>query len=106
MVEREYDEKGRLVREVVTHDAEWTSEDLALAKAHRRNRLDECPGCRLPLSETTAMHDGEPAHSYQVPDPARCHACDARLKRQEEHAKQGTIRSDALLWWVERRRQA
>ncbi|MFI7113953.1 hypothetical protein ACIBK9_47085 [Nonomuraea sp. NPDC050227] len=82
MIEREYDEKGRLVREVLTHDAEWLEEDLAYAKAHRRNKLDECPACGLPLSETT---DPENEGMYEAPPPMRCHACTPLEHRKNEY---------------------
>jgi hypothetical protein len=67
----EYDD-GLLVRSVTTHDAEWAGEDLGYAKAHRRNEVGKCPGCGLPLAETTNP-DNE--GSYEAPPPTRCHAC-------------------------------
>ncbi|MEV0382424.1 hypothetical protein [Nonomuraea sp. NPDC050643] len=81
---REYDEAGRLVREVVTHDPEWTEEDLGYAKAHHRNELDKCPGCGLPLSETTNP-DNE--GRYEAPPPMRCHACTPLEHRKSEYTE-------------------
>lgn len=77
----EYDE-GRLVRSVTTHDAAWTEEDLGYGKAHRRNELGRCPGCKLPLDETTNP-DNEGA--YEAPPPTRCHACTPMEHRKAEY---------------------
>lgn len=68
----EYDDDGRLVRSVTTHDPEFLDEDLGYGKAHRRNEMDLCPTCRMPLSETT---DPDNEGRYEVPPPIRCHAC-------------------------------
>ncbi|GHE47287.1 hypothetical protein GCM10017673_56410 [Streptosporangium violaceochromogenes] len=97
-----YDTDGRLARSVTTWEPRWLDEDLAWARAYLREKADGCPGCGLPMSETTAMQDGGPVHSYTVPPPARCHACDARIKAQDEHTKRGTKREQALLWHVQR----
>jgi hypothetical protein len=80
----EHDEKGRLVRSVTTQDSEWAEEDLAYARAHRRNELGKCPGCRLPLVETTNP-DNE--GSYEAPPPTRCHACTPLEFRKDEYVK-------------------
>lgn len=86
---------------VTTWEPRWLEEDLAWARAYLRWRADQCPGCGLQMSDTTAMEDGGPANSYTVPPPARCHACDARIRAQEQHRKQGTVtRPEALLWPV------
>lgn len=79
---REYDDAGRLAREVVTHDPEWTSEDLTYAKAWRRLEADRCPGCGLPLSETT---DPDNEGMYEAPPPTRCHACTPLEYRKGEY---------------------
>ncbi|MGA4989865.1 hypothetical protein [Nonomuraea bangladeshensis] len=84
VAEREYDSEGRLVREVVTYDAEWTEEDLAYAKAHRRIEHDRCPGCGLPLSETT---DPDREGDYEAPPPMRCHACTPMEHRKSEYTE-------------------
>lgn len=84
VTEWEYDDEGRLVREVVTHDAEWTDEDLGYAKAWHRIELDRCPGCQLPLSETTDPdHEG----AYEAPPPTRCHACTPLEHRKGEYTE-------------------
>ncbi|GAA0853494.1 hypothetical protein ACFQVD_26450 [Streptosporangium amethystogenes subsp. fukuiense] len=101
MTEREYDDDGRLVRTVTTWEPRWLEEDMAWAKAYLRWKVGQCPGCRLQLSETTAMQDGAPVHQYTVADPFRCYACDARIKAQDEHAKKGSVREQALLWQIE-----
>ncbi|GAA2860145.1 hypothetical protein GCM10020220_056620 [Nonomuraea rubra] len=77
-------EDGRLVRAVTTHDPEWTDEDLGYAKAHRRNEFDKCPGCGLPLSETT---DPENEGRYEAPPPMRCHACTPLEHRKSEYTE-------------------
>lgn len=46
------------------------------------------------------MENGRPKHTYKVPEPARCHACDA-LVRDGERAKDRQ-RPEALLRHVER----
>lgn len=78
----EYDDEGRLVRSVTTHDAEWADEDLGYGKAHRRNEKGKCPGCGLPLAETTNP-DNEGA--YEAPPPMRCHACTPLEHRKGEY---------------------
>lgn len=97
-----YDEGGRVVQAVTTWEPRWLDDDVAWARAYLREKADRCPGCRLPLSETTAMHDGDPVHVYKVPPPRRCHGCDARIKAQDEHSKKGTVREQALMWGLER----
>jgi hypothetical protein len=47
------------------------------------------------------MANGEPVHSYRVPEPARCYGCDALLKDDEQRSKMPTVRSDALIRFVE-----
>lgn len=47
------------------------------------------------------MRDGEPVHTYRVPPPRRCHACDARQKAQDEAAKKKMVRPEAALWFIE-----
>lgn len=50
------------------------------------------------------MRDGGPAHTYRVPEPARCYGCDTKIKAQDKHAEKRTVREQALLWVVERDR--
>lgn len=78
----EYDEQDRLIRSVTTHDAEWTEEDLGSAKAYRRNKMAECPGCGLDLAQTT-----DPANEglYEAPLPVRCYACTPLEHRKGEY---------------------
>lgn len=83
MTVREYDDEGLLVREVTTYDALWTDEDLGYAQAYRRNELGKCPGCGLPLVETT---DPDNEGSYEAPPPMRCHACTPMEHRKGEYA--------------------
>lgn len=97
----EYDDDGRLTRSVTTREPRWTEEDIAWALAGIEEQADRCPKCSLPLSETTAMNDGEPVHVYKVPKPKRCHGCDARIKAQDEDAKMPSKRPDARMWVVE-----
>lgn len=79
-----YDDAGRLLRSVTTHDAEWSEMDLGNAKAHRRNEADRCPGCGLPLSETTLT---ENEGAYEAPPPTRCHACTSLEHRKSEYTE-------------------
>lgn len=80
-----YDDTGRLIRSVTTHDAEWSEQDLGNAKALRRNEMDRCPGgCGLPLSETT-LPENEGA--YEAPQPTRCHACTPLEIRKSEYTE-------------------
>jgi hypothetical protein len=82
---------------VTTWEPRWLEEDLAWARAHLRDRADRHT-CGHPLSETTAMADGEPVNTYAVPPPIRCYACDAVEKEQERHEKLKVVRPGALLW--------
>lgn len=89
----EYDGHDRLVRAITVHDAEWTDEDLDTAKAKRRNDAENCPGCALPLSETTDLaNQGE----YIVPPPTRCFAC-TEMERERERLAKTKIKPGALL---------
>ena len=97
-----HDEDGRITHTEAVSEPEWLEEDVAWHKAFLRWRAELCPGCSMSLVETTEMRDGEPVHSYHVPDPRRCQGCDARIKAQDEHAKKGTVRPDSLIWSVER----
>ncbi|KAB8186860.1 hypothetical protein FH608_046055 [Nonomuraea phyllanthi] len=96
-----YDEDGLLVRSETTWEPRWLPEDVSWAQAWRRWVAGKCPGCGLQLADTTAMRDGEPVHSYHVPDPARCYGCDELLKDDKERAKKPTVRPEALLRHVE-----
>jgi YD repeat-containing protein len=82
VTEYEYDDEGRLIRSVTTHDPEWSEEDLGFAKAHRRREAERCPGCGLPLSETT---DPDREGEYEAPPPTRCHACTPLEHRKSEY---------------------
>lgn len=70
--------------------------------AHAANEADMCPGgCGHPFSESAAMLDGEPVHTYRADLPIRCHACDEKIKQQELNAAQGEIvRERARMWAV------
>lgn len=94
-------EGDRLVGTVTTWEARWLPEDVSWAQAWRRWVAGKCPHCGLQLDETTAMKDGEPVHTYRVPDPARCYGCDALLKDDAERAKKAQVRPGALLRHVE-----
>ncbi|MCC5574472.1 hypothetical protein IMZ11_02300 [Microtetraspora sp. AC03309] len=84
----EYDDDGRLVRSVTVHENPWDAQNVGWAVAKMAEDADRCPGCRMSLSETTAMRDGEPAHSYHVDIPRVCRACEALAKRQDSYAKE------------------
>lgn len=101
----EYDEEtGRLVGSVTVHESSWTEEDRGWAAAYESYLADLCPGCKQPLSETTAMRDGKPVHTYAVDLPLRCYSCDELIKKEETHGKSGqVIRPGALVWTSQRR---
>lgn len=96
----EWDEEtGRPLRVVTVHESPWSEEDFAYAAAYEQEVADQCPTCTQPLSESTAMKDGEPLHSYIVGNPARCHSCDELIKKEEAHGKSGRVdRPGALIW--------
>lgn len=94
-------EDGVLVRTVTTWEPRWLPEDVSWAQAWRRWLNGRCPTCRLQLADTTAMANGEPVHSYHVPEPARCYGCDALLKDDEQRSKMPTVRPEALVRYVE-----
>ncbi len=100
----EYDDAtGRLVRSVTVHESPWTPEDFGYAAAHEQELADQCPSCTQPLSETTAMKDGEPLYNYVADPPARCYSCDERVKKEEAHGKSGqVVRPEALIWTTRR----
>lgn len=83
----EHDNNGTLVRSVTTREPRWTDEDVAWALAYMQEQGDRCPGCRLQLSETTAMKDGEPVHDYRVDAPRVCRACEALAKKKAQYAE-------------------
>lgn len=97
-----YDEAGRLASAITTWEPEWLEEDVAWAKAYLRERADHCPGCGLPMTETMAMQDGEPVHTYLVRPPARCHACTALHKAQDKRAERSGTYDPSLFFRVER----
>lgn len=94
-------EDGLLVRTVTTWEPRWLPEDLSWAQAWRRWLNGRCPKCKLQLADTTAMENGEPVHSYHVPEPARCYGCDELLRDDERRSKMPTVRPDALVRYVE-----
>ncbi len=102
----EYDvETGRLIRSVTIHESPWTAENRGWAAAHEAEIADLCPGCGQPLSESTAMEDGVPAHRYVVDLPMRCHSCDELIKEQEKQESRGKIvRPAAQIWTSQRER--
>lgn len=78
-----YDTDGRVTHAVTVAEAEWDDigrdEALALLEAE----ADTCPGCGLPLSETT---DSDAEFGYWAPPPLRCHACTPVEHRRKEYA--------------------
>ena len=93
----EYDEAGRVVRTVVTREAEWDPEEQALMLALHLYEAQLGP-CGHYLPESTAADAEE---RYSVPEPSRCHACTAVA------AARGPYRDNphphALLFYVKRR---
>ncbi|WP_431903627.1 hypothetical protein [Nonomuraea sp. bgisy101] len=79
----EYDEEsGRLVRAITVRESEWLEDDREWAQAQEEEERGKCPGCKLPLDETT---DPTNAGAYEASHPIRCAACAARGNRQHEH---------------------
>jgi hypothetical protein len=98
----EYDDSGSVIRSITTCEPRWTDEDLAWAVAWILEQADRCPGCSLPLSETTAMQNGRPAHKYRVEPPRICRACEAVAVEQEEYDKlYKNRRKEAEIWEAE-----
>lgn len=93
-----YDEEtGRLARAVTVWDPEWTDADRAWAQAHAEEQAALCPGCGLPLDETTHPDsEGE----YESPLPTRCFACTSLEVRKAEYKE----KPEALLFAVHRRK--
>jgi len=80
---------GRRVRSLIEeHDGVrtlvqeplWTEDDLQAALDLTGYEAGLCPGCKHPLSETTALENEE---RYFVPHPIRCHRCTATEQAQE-----------------------
>ena len=82
-------------------DPDWLEEDYAWAAAYKRWKAGKCPRCTLDLADTTAMHDGEPVHTYKATTPRRCYGCDELIRAEEEDEKKKVIRPQARIRWVE-----
>lgn len=74
----EYDQTGRVIRVVVTREAEWDPDEQALMLALHLYRAQTGP-CGHYLPDSTA-EDAE--GRYEVPLPTRCHACTALAQAQ------------------------
>jgi len=48
------------------------------------------------------MANGRPVHTYKVPAPARCQACDVLIQAQDAADKDKVKRPGALLRHIER----
>jgi hypothetical protein len=92
------DRAGQVTHSETTSEPEWTDEDVAWHMAYLRWLADQCPGCRMQLSETSQMRDGEPVRSYTVPPPSRCYACTAVAREQDKRSKQKTAYPEALFF--------
>ena len=71
------------MRAITVSEPEWLEEDRDWARADVQARAGDCPGCELPLEETTlAENEGK----YVADEPLKCHACAAltRKKRAQE----------------------
>lgn len=69
-----YDDDGRLVEAVTTHDAEWTDDDLDQALAWADYKAGLCEGCGFPIAETINAPHG----TFVVTEGVTCDACQAR----------------------------
>lgn len=74
MTRYEHDDDGRLAAAVTTVEAEWDADGRGLALALTEYEAGLCPGCRHPLTETTAAANEE---RYVAELPVRCHRCTA-----------------------------
>ncbi|MBB4702249.1 hypothetical protein BJ982_003793 [Sphaerisporangium siamense] len=78
-----YDEQGRLTHTVTLREPEWLEDDVAWALAWKQEQAGLCPGCKLPLEETTdPANDGR----YRVPPATRCFACTPLAEAHKEYA--------------------
>lgn len=96
--EYEYEFPGRLVRKVVTREAEWDEQEQAWMLALAEYRATRCPDCGRDVRECT---DPASEGKYRVPPPDRCHATTALVIAQKVNAE--SPQPEALLWRVERR---
>ncbi|RCG31990.1 hypothetical protein DQ384_05460 [Sphaerisporangium album] len=69
---------------MTVREPEWLEDDLAWALAWKHEQDCKCPGCKLPLDETT-----DPANNglYEVPLPVRCFACTPLAKAHADYAE-------------------
>lgn len=81
----EYNQYDGIEKTTTVTEPEWDEEQQALVLALLAVEADTCPGCGLPLSETTedvldANGEVDPVKSaaqYVVKPASRCHACQA-----------------------------
>ena len=88
-----YDTHGNRVGvSVTTTEAEWDSDQHAIAVALTAVRNDACPGCGQPRSLSTSPSsagDDESSHMYTTDPPVRCHSCTARDAAIKQHQTAG-----------------
>lgn len=66
-----------MIRSLITHDAEWTPWDRAVAFAVGDERALLCQGCGNPRDETMADEKLGPVPDYHA-EAWRCRACHAK----------------------------
>ena len=85
----EHDDAGRVVRTVVTTEAEWDTDSYELVAALADVEADECPGCGQALSETTAWEydpdNPRRTGEWRSAPPHRCQGCSAISRQSEQH---------------------
>ncbi len=74
-----------MVRSVTVFDPDYTEDDMAAALDWLGEKANECPGCHLPLDETTAADREDVYHT----DLVRCHSCASRESAFRAHGEAG-----------------
>ncbi|WP_214327843.1 hypothetical protein [Nonomuraea sediminis] len=67
-----------MVRAITVHEPEWLEDDRDWACAAQEEQEGVCPGCGLPLEETT---DPDNEGAYVALEPLRCHGCAPRTAK-------------------------
>lgn len=89
------------MRSVTTREPEWDEDERAWALALLELEADACPGCGMPMSDTTAT-DSE--GKYATPPPTRCHACTSIAVAQTSyHNNPHATHTNALFWSAQRK---
>lgn len=93
-----YDDDGRMVESVTTHDAEWTDEDVDQVLAWMDHKAGLCGGCGYPMAETINCQPG----TFVVTEGVTCDACQAREDFVEAAQRDNRTLPRSLRLMVER----